>query len=137
MDHLISYYQVKSSAWLGYASIVWNRFNWVLTLQLGMIGYYFSVVPANNLGLFSKFNIPAIGFIVSLLWLFMGLEDFKSMKKHRSIVKGLESQIETELSKPKVPIGIDSLSKSLFHQTYLLFVFPIISLSNWCLIILI
>ena len=137
MDHLISYYQVKSSAWLGYAGIVWNRFNWLLTLQLGMIGYYFTVVSTNNLGLFSKYNIPAIGLIVSLLWLFMGVEDFKSMKKHRSIVKGLESKIENELSKSKELIEIDNFSKSQFHQTYLLFIFPIVSITNWCLVLVI
>jgi hypothetical protein len=137
MDHLISYYQVRSSAWLGYAGIVWNRFNWLLTLQLGIIGYYFTVVSTNNLGVFSKYNIPTIGLIISLLWLFMGVEDFKSMKKHRSLVKELESKIESELLILKEPIGTDDFSKRQFHQTYLLFIFPIVSITNWCLVLVI
>ena len=134
MNQLINYYQVKSAAWLGYAGIVWNRFNWLLTLQLAMAGFFLTNHSKIDSTAIFQFHIPTIGLIVAFLWFIMGIEDFRSMNKHRNRVKNLEKQIEDELTDSNNKTNHDEIRKSFFRQTYLLFFFPTITITSWLVI---
>ena len=137
MDQLISYYQVQSSAWLGYAGIVWNRFNWMLTLQLAMIGFFFTNYSKTSFSVIYQFHISTVGLIVAILWLFMGIEDFRSMDKHRKRVKNLERKIEKELVDTNIKTNPSKVGRSIFRQSYLLIVFPTVAVISWLVTVLV
>ena len=135
LSDVIHYYEVRMSALSQYSDRVWNRFNWFLTLQLAISGFYFSQLE--KLASFSIFKsgIPIIGFVVAILWLIMGAEDFVSMRKHGKRTTEVENKVKALFSRQGVDFNAQARKSFInFRQTWLLFIFPAFIILSWAVV---
>ncbi len=91
IPELVHYYEVRMLALTEYSSQIWNRFNWFLTLEVAIFGFFFThleTLPTNLSPI-----IPIIGVVIAVLWTFIGFEDRESMKRHSKIVNELDVEI--------------------------------------------
>ena len=135
ISDVVHYYEVRMSALSDYSNGVWNRFNWFLTLQLAIFGFYFS--QSNKIGEISLFEsgVPIVGVIVAILWLIMGAEDFISMNKHGKKTTKVEDRVLELLSEQNIKFNF-KVKKSVirFRQTWLLFLFPALLIASWLIV---
>lgn len=132
---LIHYYEVRMSALSEYSDRVWNRFNWLLTLQLAICGFYFSQLE--KLASFSvfKLGVPFIGFVLAILWMIMGAEDFVSMRKHANKTTEVENKAMVLFSRQGVEFNNQAKKSFInFRQTWLLFIFPALIILSWVVV---
>lgn len=135
LSDVIHYYEVRMSALSEYSDRVWNRFNWLLTLQLAISGFYFSQL--DKLASFSVFKsgVPIIGFVVAILWLIMGAEDFVSMRKYGKRTTEVENKVKTLFSRQGVDFNSQARKSFVnFRQTWLLFIFPALIIFSWAVV---
>jgi len=123
----IHYYEVKMNAFTEYSAAVWNRFNWILTLQLGAFGLFFTEIIGvrDNIGASNIFQL--LGVLICILWVLVGIHDFLSLRKHKSNVAEIDEIIKNRMQdlwnkKPK---------ESPIRLTWLLFIFPIPLIIFW------
>ena len=132
LNDLLYYYEVRMSVLSEYSDRVWNRFNWFLTFQLAIFGFYFSHLEKNSTQTINLIEIPMIGVFLVILWLLMGFEDYLSMQRHSKRVKDVEGSVEEHFHKNGFSFGKHKINRLIrFRQTWLLFVFPAIVFAIW------
>jgi hypothetical protein len=113
-----------------YSSRIWNRFNWFLTLELAIFGFFFShleTLPKN----FSSI-VPIIGIVVAILWFLIGFEDRKSMKRHSEMVKEVDIKIREIFTEKNINFKAKIKKPPVrFRQMWVLFLFPLIIAISW------
>jgi hypothetical protein len=113
------FYQIRSQAWNEYSKLVWNRYNWFLVLETAHWGYFFD---SQSRGEPFLIQISVVGMTISFLWLALGLQDWVSLGKHRDAVKALECAL----------FHVERMQRPLeFRQSWILAIFPAISLFSW------
>ncbi len=135
LAELVHYYEVRMLALTEYSSRIWNRFNWFLTLELAIFGFFFThleTLPANFASI-----VPIIGMVIAILWFLIGFEDRQSMKRHGETV----NELDLEVRKIFVECGINFELKVKkhpirFRQMWVLFVFPLIVGLSWIFFII-
>ena len=130
------FYEVRLMALSQYSDRAWNRFNWLLTLQLAVFWLYFTQFEKLLSVPFLRIGIPCAGLIVAARWGVIGGEDYVSMRKYGKRVSEIEDNLFSYFAQYGFVFS-DSLKKSLlgFRQTWLLFVFPSIVFLCWALIL--
>ena len=132
LSDVIHYYEVRMSALSEYSDRVWNRFNWFLTLQLAIFGFYFSQLDKITLFSFFKSGVPIIAIIVALLWVVMGVEDYISMRKHGKRKNEVEKHVNRLFKNQDIIFKFQAQKSFIrFRQTWLLFLFPILTAISW------
>lgn len=127
LDELIHYYGVKMNGLSSYSSIVWNRFNWILTLELAAFGLFLTKEKASISDSISIDEFCVVGIVITTLWIVMGLLDYRSLDRHKESTKYLEKKVRMKLKEPVH----DNDGHSLFRQTWILFLFPMMVILIW------
>ncbi|MDM8561255.1 hypothetical protein [Candidatus Parabeggiatoa sp. HSG14] len=130
LAELVHYYEVRMMALTGYSTQIWNRFNWFLTLELAIFGFFFTrlgALPPN-----SAVIVPIIGVVIAVLWTLIGSEDYISMKRHGQATTGVEKEIRKTFYEQGIDFN-NQIKKSFikFRQTWILFLFPVIVTISW------
>lgn len=134
IENITHYYRIKMSAFSKYLAIVWNRFNWFLTLTIAVFGVYFNKIEQTSYFLF-QYGIPTIGIVLSFLWLFMGVEDYLSLKRHKAKVSSIDNHLKDYFHKADIDIRFEKNNNYLnFTQSTLLFLFPGLAIICWLII---
>ncbi len=136
LNELIHHYEVRMLALSSYSELAWNRFNWFLTLQIVIIGFFFSQIERIAAQQFLATAIPSIGLIVTMLWLLMGFEDFRSLRRHKEKIKNSDELLEASFKDVNIIINDPkAMGPRSVIQTKLLFVFPFLTITAWVLIL--
>lgn len=130
MNALVHYYEARVLALSEYSGLVWNRFNWFVTLQVAIFGFYFAQFGKTTSQYLLEYGAPFVGMTIALIWTVMGAEDRKSQTKHGKITKDIESRIRESLNFKPLEQG-----SSYFRQTRLLVLFPCLVLGAWMVIV--
>ena len=133
LEPSLTYFEIRMMAFTSYSDRVWNRFNWLLTLELAILGFYFSNLDKITQNILLARGIPSVGLIVAVLWFLMGVEDTISLRKHRLIIQYVENSIRKTLARHSWKTD-HSRSSFRFRQNWLLFVFPILTIGGWILL---
>lgn len=134
LNCLCSVFQTRMEAYSNYSNQVWNRFNWLLTLQTGIAGFFISNF-SSSAG--SAKGVIFLAIIVCVFWLLLGIEDFYGLKKQSERVKSCQKIIIERLE--PFEKGVLELQKENpkflnFRQTSLLFFLPLVVLIAWLLL---
>ncbi len=134
-DNLISILQIRTDALIKYSQRIWTLFNWFLTLQVAILGYYFRTMQLDS----HTLAVPIVGLTLSVLWLLIGINDFKSFNKHKSVKTEIEKKVSKNLNISNL-LGYNQSEKEQnkkfeFRQTYMLMIFPIIVFLLWLYIV--
>lgn len=128
---MLHYYEIRMSAYSSYLNISWNRFNWMLTLELALYGVYFGSASGFSDSLQYDEIMPIVGFIISALWVVVGGQDHKTIEellnKKRYVNHRIIELLDIEFVKR-------NSRKKIFKQSYILFIFPLISFIGWLMI---
>ena len=132
LSDLIHYYEVRMTALSEYSDRVWNRFNWFLTLQLAILGFFFTQIDKLVSHPFVAKGVPVVGVVVAVLWALMGAEDYFSMRKHGKRTTEVELRVKESFLRKGFDFEI-AVRKSFinFGQTWLLFLFPLVVVFLW------
>lgn len=135
LSDLIHYYEVRMMALSEYSDRVWNRFNWFMTVEVAIFGFFFSQVDKIVLQSLLHNGIPLVGITIALLWSLMGAEDYVSMRKHGKRTTEVEWQVMERFKDSGLSFEVQ-VRKSFvnFRQTWLLFVFPCLVVVAWMII---
>ena len=135
LSDVIHYYEVRMSALSEYSDRVWNRFNWLLTLQLAIFGFYFSQIDKSASFAIFKLGVPIVGIVVAILWLVMGAEDYVSMRKHGKRTDEVENKLRDLFSNENIEFNFQARRSFIsFRQTWLLFIFPALIIISWMVV---
>lgn len=135
LNNLCSVFQTRMAAYSNYSNQVWNRFNWLLTLQVGIAGFYInnSLTSPN-----STKKAIFLALTVCILWLLMGIEDYFGLKRSYEKVKACNKIIVEKMDISKAEAKeleqVKDERKLAFRQTSLLYVFPATTLLAWLLV---
>ena len=135
LAELVHYYEVRMLALTEYSSQIWNRFNWFLTLEVAIFGFFFThleTLPANLSSI-----IPIIGVVIAGLWTFIGFEDRKSMKRHSEIVNEVDLEIRKFFAECSINFEPKVKKHPIrFRQMWVLVIFPLIMAASWIFFII-
>lgn len=135
LDSLISFLEIQMVARGGYSDQIWNRFNWILTLQLGLVAFFFSRSQTTLSEPVLSVGVPAVGALVALLWLLMGAEDYASIRRHNRTVRNTEQLIRQQFQDIGIEIPVLGEKHPFrFRQNWLLFFFPMLILIAWIVV---
>lgn len=134
LNCLCSVFQTRMEAYSNYSNQVWNRFNWLLTLQTGIAGFFLSNF-SSSAG--SAKGVIFLAIVVCVFWLLLGIEDFYGLRKQSERVKSCQKIIIARLE--PFEKGVLELQKENprflnFRQTSLLFFLPLVVLIAWLLL---
>jgi hypothetical protein len=127
--HLVEIVKMRTDALVSYSSRIWTLFNWFQTLNVGILG----VILTNQVVLNENvFLLAVMSLLLSILWFFLGVNDFISMEKHKKIKKSLEEKLFTSLNmREELNEEKNSPKKILtllrYNQTKSLFLVPLIN----------
>lgn len=132
LSDLIHYYEVRMTALSEYSDRVWNRFNWFLTLQIAILGFFLSQIEKIATQPFLAYGVPIVGVVVAGIWALMGAEDYVSMRKHGKRTTTVEERVKDKFLRQGFDFEV-SVRKSFLHfrQTSLLFLFPLFVAILW------
>lgn len=134
LNCLCSVFQTRMEAYSNYSNQVWNRFNWLLTLQTGIAGFFLSNF-SSSAG--SAKGVIFLAIVVCVFWLLLGIEDFYGLRKQSERVQSCQKIIIARLE--PFEKGVLELQKENprflnFRQTSLLFFLPLVVLIAWLLL---
>lgn len=133
--NLLEILKLKTSSFESLSNKSWSVFNLFLTFNLAFLTFYFSREENSYFGKI----LPYFGLTISILWTFLGANDYKSLKKHKKIKEKLE---ESYFRKNKINkiINIDNHKEKnipLRSQSKNLFIIPSIVIALWATLIII
>ncbi len=134
LNCLCSVFQTRMEAFSNYSNQVWNRFNWLLTLQTGIAGFFLSNISSTAN---SASSIIILAIFICFFWLLLGIEDFYGLKNHSGRVKLCQKIIVSRIQsheKEFSELEIEDSQIIKFKQTSLLFIFPATILIAWLLV---
>ena len=82
--NLIQYHKTRMDILANYSKIVWNRFNWFTTLELALFSIL--ITKYNEFlkdELYLQIIFFVLGSILTFFWLFLSIEDYMSMQRHK------------------------------------------------------
>jgi hypothetical protein len=129
IDILLEVLKIRTDSLVNYSNRVWIVFNWFLTLNIGALGLQYNqfneVIDSG-----ARLHYFVIGLVLTSLWLLIGVNDYESMKKHKSIKENIEKELRLKFY---LNILNYQKGKSLiqFSQTKALFLAPIIFIIFW------
>ncbi|MDM8565364.1 hypothetical protein QUF74_06895 [Candidatus Halobeggiatoa sp. HSG11] len=130
LAELVHYYEVRMLALTEYSSRIWNRFNWFLTLELAIFGFFFTHLETLSKNFISI--VPIIGIVIAALWFLIGFEDHKSMKRHSETVNELDLEIRKFFAEHGINFELKVKKHPIrFRQIWVLFMFPLIVGLSW------
>ena len=133
---LIHYYETRMNAFSAYSNLVWNRFNWFITLQVIIFGFLFTQQTSVNKSEIVEIGIPIVSIVISILWLVMGVEDYISLKRHGRKTTTIEINIKNILNSTNImKTHTEERGKFNFKQSLLLIISPILAMFTWVLIL--
>jgi hypothetical protein len=135
LSDAVNYYSIKMSALSEYSTMIWNRFNWFLTLQVAILGFYFSQLTKIDASSVVLIGVPVAGLIVAILWAIMGIEDYLSIRRHGKRTKELDKHVRGLFLNQEICIyQNDQNGRIEFKQTSLLYYFPMLTMTSWIVI---
>jgi len=136
LENLIHFYEVKMNGFSAYSNIVWGRFNWFLTLELALIGFFFTQADKySNYG-FLEYLIPFAGLTISVIWGAMGFTDFHSVNRQKNFTVELSEAVYSALEPVYRREGENGTETDLMRQTRLLYLLPILVVCVWGILLL-
>jgi ABC-type uncharacterized transport system permease subunit len=129
LDLLMNLLQIRTDSLVNYSNRVWLIFNWFVTLNIGVLGFFLTKQATDF-----TISIIIVGFLSSMLWFMIGIQDFKSMEKHKLIKKEVEKIVLGQLDQPTLnKVMFPEKEKFEFQQTWSLFAVPIVFAFIWIL----
>jgi hypothetical protein len=125
-DQLVEILKLRTSSLVSYSNRVWLMFNWFLTFNVGFFAFLFS----KESEVFPRFFILLIGLLISILWFFIGLNDFISMKKHKEIKKNIEVEVAKTLNIQSL-LFYPERKCFKYNQTKTLIIIPVFTSLFW------
>ncbi len=130
---LLELLKIRTDSLVSFSNRVWQIFNWFVTINIGILGFLFS---KQNTVLNSLY-IYLVSLLLNILWLYIGINDYLSMKKHKTIKEKIEKYLYHSydigiLLEPPSENENPIFSRLKFNQTKTLFMVPL-----FCFIILI
>lgn len=105
-DFLMDVYKLRVEFYSDHTSRMWTRFNFLLTIEIGLLGFLLSVwaepIRQEKLWLF-----PVAGIFISVVWYILGAQDRYYFEGFRKQIQYLENEITSEL-------GIEDLEMFIF-----------------------
>ncbi|MCW9708139.1 RipA family octameric membrane protein [Fodinibius salsisoli] len=93
-DFLIEDYKLKVNYLTSHFSRMWTRFNFFLTVQTGIFGFWgYLLFDANNQNAELSIIPTVLGLFISLLWFFVGAQDRALVKGYRDDIKFIAEKI--------------------------------------------
>ncbi len=136
LGELNSYYRTQMSIMSKYLQIVWNRFNWFTTLNIGLISFYATQDDREII----HSILPKIGIALAMAWLIVGLMDYVTVKKLNMKGKVIKDKIKKELAldsneiiikeKSIIEVIVDYIDSKV-SQHFILYLLPSIILLAW------
>ena len=134
---LLELLKIRTNSLVSYSNRVWQMFNWFVTINIGILGFLFS----NQNTVLNSFYIYLVGLLLNILWLFIGINDYLSMEKHKRIKGKIENELYNSYD---LSIFLDPSSQNenpiflrlKFDQTKTLFIVPLFCIILWILIYL-
>lgn len=105
-DFLKDVYKLRVQFYSEHTSRMWTRFNFLLTMEIGLLGFFLSVW-AEQLWQENIWLFPTAGIFVSLVWYILGAQDRYYFEGFRKQIQYLENEITKEL-------GIEDLDMFTF-----------------------
>jgi hypothetical protein len=139
-SHLVEIVKMRTDSLVNYSNRVWKIFYWFQVFNLTILGAILTkqitdLIPVLFLGLTSLF--------LSFLWFFLGVNDFLSMEKHKTIKNYLEKDlyiqldIEEKLQETVKKNLHKKLIKFNFNQTKVLFLAPVFNFISTIIVLLV
>lgn len=128
---LLHYYEIRMSALSVYSELVWNRFNWLLTLQVAIASFFLTRHGDEAVGVVQTWRVPAVGMTVSIVWGLMGLGDFRSLQRIRGKTKQINRELQKLFPHHVALPGSGELNPHKPSQTWLLFCLPAFTAVLW------
>ncbi len=140
-DFLKDVYKLRIQFYSEHTSRMWTRFNFLLTAEIGLFGFFLSVW-ADQLWQEKLWLFPTAGIFVSLVWYILGAQDRYYFEGFRKQIQYLENKISKELGIEDIrlfafgnPIdvkqGISTWRWKFISLSRLVAVFPIFFLVVW------
>jgi len=134
--NLIQYHKTRMDILANYSKIVWNRFNWFTTLELALFSIL--ITKYNEFlkdELYLQIIFFVLGSILTFFWLFLSIEDYMSMQRHKKRGEIIEKKIHKECF---LENDFEKViySDKLLSQTKILYIFPLIFLILWLTILI-
>lgn len=125
---LIDFLKIRTESLVNYSNRVWKIFNWFVTINLGFFVFIFN----NQIKITHPQIFYFIGILINCLWLLIGVNDYLSMLKHKTIKEQIEKKLLSRFDLGKL-IHFKNPSncfihKLKFNQTKTLYVVPMICL---------
>jgi hypothetical protein len=148
IDSILSYYQSRVDAMSSYSAIIWNRFNWFMLAQGGLIGFYLTLLEKFQDRSILLVSVMFFGSIISIVNIRIGYLDNDSHKRHKIIIRDLSEAIHRYFEyDPKEDYPDENLQEKLDikiaqrklnwlnRQTSTLIVIPWCSLVIWIILL--
>jgi len=134
---LLELLKIRTNSLVSYSNRVWQMFNWFVTINIGILGFLFSDQNTVINSLFIYF----VGLLLNILWFFIGINDYLSMLKHKTIKEKIENELYYSydigtLLEPPSQNENPIFSRLKFNQTKTLFMAPLLSIIFWFIIYL-
>lgn len=132
---LLELLKIRTNSLVSYSYRVWQMFNWFVTINIGIFGFIFS----KQNSILNSLNVYLVSLLLNILWLYIGINDYLSMKKHKTIKEKIEEELYyshelgnlfEELSQNENPI----FTRWKFNQTKTLFMAPLFCIILWIII---
>jgi hypothetical protein len=125
--HLVAIVKMRTDALVSYSNRVWAVFNIFQTLNLTFI---VAILTKHITGSNPILYFGIISLSLSILWFFLGVNDFLSMERHKRIKNSLEEKFFKSLNmEEELDEDVNSQKRILtqfnFNQTKALFIVPI------------
>jgi hypothetical protein len=126
--HLVEIVKMRTDALVNYSNRVWKLFNWFQTLNVVILGV---ILTKQVIIEHSVYLLAIISLLLSILWFFLGVNDFISMEKHKIIKNNLEKDlfiqmdIEEKLQEAVEEKKPKKLIKFNLKQTKALYIVPV------------
>jgi len=126
--HLVEIVKMRTDALVNYSNRVWKLFNWFQTLNVVILGVILTKQVITD---HSVYLLTIISLLLSILWFFLGVNDFISMEKHKILKNILEKVlfIQMDIAEKLQETVKKNLPKKLikfnFNQTKALYLVPV------------
>lgn len=137
LAELLHYYEIRMAAFSSYAELAWNRFNWLLTLQVAISGFYVTQAPAPSEGarllggIPITWAVPALALAVAAVWATVGWADFRSLRRFHEKSKAVENSVRDQFLLTGHPVPTAKAASRPIRQTWLLFALPLFWALVW------
>lgn len=135
--HLVEIVKMRTDALVSYSNRVWTVFSLFQTLNLAIIGAIFT---KQTIGENQVIFLGIISLFLSTIWYILGLNDYRSMEKHKNIKKIVEEKLFVLLNISEVLVQAEKPKHRRvvygFNQTKTLYIIPFSQIIVALLIIL-